>query len=443
MPKILTIALLFIISIFLFLYGTACKKNAVVPFMPLISRTNTPTATDTPLYSPTNTPTSTTTFTCTPTYTITLNLSFTRTFTPSVTNTPQNGFGGPDADWAYDLTYSPDAGYLLAGQTRSFGAGGSDLYLVKTNQNGQYQWNRQFGGAKNDGAYSVIPCSTGGYLISGFTESAGSGTADAYALKIDDNGNFLWDRTVGGVDYDMAEAIIEAPDQSIYVAGSTRVTNYNFLLFKLDPSGNLLWQRSYGSGGMELCHSITTNYSGGYLLAGEANANGNYCLYDVDSSGNQNWTRNSSTLFSRIFSICKTNDGTGYIATGEVYVSGMNYNLMLVRLDAAGNQLWTKNFGGSMYDAGKSVVALSDGYIIAGETASFTPDSQFYIVRTDLDGNLIWQQNHGGSDFETAYSIINGTDNGFIFCGRTFSFGYGSPGDLYLMKINTSGAMAW
>jgi hypothetical protein len=422
-----------------------CKKSVVIPFSPLITKTSTPTKTNTPIYSPTITPTNTPTYTATPSLTETLNLSFTTTFTPTVTITPRNGFGGLDADYAYDIASSPDNGYLLAGQTRSFGAGGSDIYLLKINQNGQYQWDVEFGGALNDSAYSIIPCSTGGYLISGFNQSSSvsPNIACAYAMKVDDSGGFLWDVLIPGTDTGIAESIIEAPDKSVYVAGSKRTGNYDFLLFKLDPAGALLWQMTYTLGGFDMCHAMTPNYTGGYLLAGETASYPYYALLDVNSAGVKNWSKIGTTMYTRISSISKTQDGSGYIAAGEQYTYSTNFNLMLIKFDPSGNLLWTRTFGGAAYDTGKSVIALADGYIITGETASFSTDSQIYVVRTDLDGNLMWQSNYGGFDFDSAYSIINGTDNGYVFCGRTFSYGYGSPGDLFVMKIDSTGGISW
>ena len=116
--------------------------------------------------------------------------------------------------------------------------------------------------------------------------------------------------------------------------------------------------------------------------------------------------------------------------------------MALFKLDASGNLIWKKYFGGTGYDTGKKVIPLSDGYIITGETASFGSGSQFYVVRTDLNGNLLWQKNYGGADFDTAYDITL-SPGGYVFCGRTFSYGYGSPGDLYYMKIDSAGGVLW
>lgn len=422
----------------------SCGKKTVMPFSPLITQTFTASPTDTPVFSPTNTPTATPTLTVSPTATETLNTLFTPTFTVTPTVTPDFAFGGLDADYAYSIAASPDGGFLMAGQTRSFGAGGSDILLYKISASGAYEWHAVHGGTDNDGAYSVIPSASGGYIVAGFTQSSGSGLADAYIMKTDAFGGKIWERTVGGADYDFAEDVLETADGSIYAAGAYRSGNYNALLFKLDASGSPVWSYTYGGTQLEMAHSLCENYTGGFIIAGEYNSftSSYHYIASVNSAGILEWSKNGTTLYSRIYCIRKDPDGVNFIAAGEESVTGSNYNMMLAKFDPLGNIIWKTFFGGTAYDTGKSVIPLPDGYIITGETASFGGGSQFYVVRTDLNGALLWQRSYGGADFDTAYDITQAA-GGYVLCGRTFSFGFGSPGDLYYIKIDASGAPVW
>jgi hypothetical protein len=425
---------------------SACNKRKIIPFEPLITATLTASATNTPVCSATITPTITMTFTVTPTFTNTRDISLTDTFTPTPTNGPGSHYGGFDMDYANSIANAPDGGYVLAGMTRSMGMGQSDIYLVKIDQNGQHIWDKLYGGPNNDVASAIIPSISGGYIVAGYTQSYGdpSGYPDGYIMKIDANGDCVWTRTVGSIDYDFLEAVSEAGDGSLYAAGSTRspTNNYDFFLVKLDPSGNVIWQKSYGNGSLEMAHSITSDYSGGYVMAGERS--GFFLVIDVNTSGNENWEKDNSTTYTYgiIHSIRKAANG-GYILAGEEDVSGSNYNLNLKKMDSAGNISWQYNYGGSGYDNARDVIALSDGFLAVGQSNSFSSDAQVYFVRTDLNGGLLWQKTLGGTDFDAAYCMVPGSDSGFVIGGMTFSYGAGSPGDMLVMKIDASGGQLW
>jgi Tol biopolymer transport system component len=130
--------------------------------------------------------------------------------------------GASDEDgWCVDQT-SPDGGYIIAGWTRSFGAGGKDLYLVKTDADGDTLWTRTYGGADDDWAMSVEQTPDGGYIMVGWTKSFGMGANDIYVIRTDASGDTLWTRTYGGPDDEFGHSVQVTADGWYIVAGSTR-----------------------------------------------------------------------------------------------------------------------------------------------------------------------------------------------------------------------------
>jgi hypothetical protein len=130
-------------------------------------------------------------------------------------------FGGTGSDKANSVQQIADGGYILAGYAWSYGAGGYDFWLVKTDYNGIEQWNTTFGGTKWDGARAVQPTADGGYILAGHTYSYGAGWKDFWLVKTDSNGNEQWNMTFGGADDDFAESVQQTADGGYVLAGCT------------------------------------------------------------------------------------------------------------------------------------------------------------------------------------------------------------------------------
>ena len=130
-------------------------------------------------------------------------------------------FGGSEDDVGTTVQQTTDGGYILAGWTSSFGAGRADVYLIKTDENGDLQWQKTFGGSENDGAWSVQQTTDGGYIITGFTFSFGKGNDDAWLIKTDENGNEEWNKTFGGSSWDVAYSVQQTTDGGYILAGDT------------------------------------------------------------------------------------------------------------------------------------------------------------------------------------------------------------------------------
>jgi TolB-like protein len=153
-------------------------------------------------------------------------------------------YGGTEDDRAYAVQQTSDGGYIVAGSTRSFGAGRHDIILVKTDANGNRIWAKTYGGTEDDRAYAVQQTSDGGYIVAGSTRSFSGGRDDIILVKTDANGNIIWAKTYEGTDDDMdrAYAVQQTSDGGYIVAGSTRsfgAGRHDIILVKTDANGNI------------------------------------------------------------------------------------------------------------------------------------------------------------------------------------------------------------
>ncbi|MCK4521711.1 MAG: hypothetical protein KAU20_03990 [Nanoarchaeota archaeon] len=173
-------------------------------------------------------------------------------------------------DHAYSVQQTSDNGYIVAGDTYSF-AGSYDFWLIKTDVNGNQEWSKTFGGSSDDRAYSVQQTSDNGYIVAGHTKSFGAGDEDFWLIKTDLNGNQEWSKTFGGSDSDYAESVQQTSDNGYIVAGYTKsfgAGSSDFWLIKTDLNGNQEWSKTFGGSSNDYAYSIQQTSDNGYIVAG-------------------------------------------------------------------------------------------------------------------------------------------------------------------------------
>jgi uncharacterized delta-60 repeat protein len=355
--------------------------------------------------------------------------------------------GGSNNDFAKSIIQSIDGGYAVAGRTRSFGAGGDDIYVVKLNISGNVQWTRTIGGRSWDEAQSIIQSIDGGYVVVGGTSSFGEGGRDIYVVKLDSSGNVQWTRTIGGGSDDLANSIIQSRDGGYVVAGWTSSFGeggWDIYIVKLDSSGNVEWTETIGGSSDDLANSIIQSRDGGYVVAGWTSSFGaggsDFYVVKLDSSGNVEWTETiGGGSNDKAHSIIQSSDGGYVVAGGTSSFGASGSHFYVVKLDSLGNVQWTKTIGGG-YDEARSIIQSSDGgYVVAGWTSSFGAGGwDMYVVKLDSSGNVQWTETIGGSGNEEAQSIIQSIDGSYVVAGYTSSFGAGSF-DMYVVKMTPSG----
>jgi len=355
-------------------------------------------------------------------------------------------FGGSMIDFGEMVRQTTDGGYIIAGTTRSYGAGWYDVYLIKTDASGNKEWEKTFGGSNNDHAYSVQQTTDGGYIIAGTTNSYGAGREDVYLVKTDALGNKEWEQTFGGSGWDYAYSVEQTTDGGYIMAGHTDsygAGGEDVYLVKTDASGNKEWEQTFGGSGWDNAYSVEQTTDGGYIIAGTTDSYGagwgDVYLIKTDASGNKEWENTfGGNDDDYTYSVEQTTDG-GYIIAGETYSYGAGWaDVYLIKTDASGNKQWEKTFGGSGYEAAYSVQQTTDGgYIMAGATDSYDAGwRDVYLVKTDASGNKEWEKTIGGSTHDFAYSVEQTTDGGYIIAGYTDSYGAGG-GDVYLVKLSS------
>jgi hypothetical protein len=353
-------------------------------------------------------------------------------------------YGGSSLDRAYSVQQTADGGYILAGGTYSFGAGYSDVYLVKTDSSGDTLWTRTYGGSSEDCGWSVQQTSDGGFIAAGYTHSFGAGGKDVYLVKTDPAGDTLWTRTYGGSRYDQGYSVQQTSDSGYIIAGYTDSFgggNSNVWLLKADSSGDTLWTRTYGLGNYGEGRSIQQTSDGGYVVAGciFSYTTHSYDVYllKTDSSGDTLWTRTYGWGDDdEGWSVQQTADG-GYIIAGHTYdrVTRVS-DVYIVKTDSSGETLWTRTHDRSYQDHGHSVQQASDGgYVIAGYTYSYSTFSlHVYLLKTDASGDTLWTRTYGRNNDDEGWSVQLTSDGGYIIAGYTKSFGAGNA-DFYLLKV--------
>jgi hypothetical protein len=361
-------------------------------------------------------------------------------------------YGGEYDDVAYELVKTSDGGYALAGyKTYSsyprFFERQPDFLLVKTDESGNIEWNQTYGGADGEIARSLIKTSDGGYALGGGTSPFG-GAADLWLVKTDESGNMEWNKTYGGAQDDRAQSLIETSDGGYALAGLTEsfgAGSYDFWLVKVDGSGNLEWNKTYGGTGDDGAHSLVKTSDGGYALTGFTHSFGagfyNFWLVKTDGFGNMEWNQTYGvTGYNQAYSLVETSDG-GYAVVGYTNSYDPDDNdFWLIKTDGFGNMEWNQTYGGAAHEFAFSLVEASDGgYALTGYTDSFGAGGyDFWLIKTDVNGDIIWNQTYGGEYDDFAYSLIETSDGGYALAGKT-KVAYGEYTDFWLVRTDALG----
>ena len=344
-------------------------------------------------------------------------------------------YGGEGADFAHSLVETSDGGYALAGYTSSFGVGGSDFLLIKIDKSGTIEWNKTYGGIGGERAYSVAETSNGGFAIAGVTDSFGSGGNDFWLIKTDFFGNIEWNQTYGGTDSSIAYSLIETSDGGYALTGSSGSPSYfpisygttDFWLVKTDAYGNMEWNQTYGGTDDEVAYSVVETSDGGFALAGEQSRN--FWLVKTDAHGNIEWNQTyGEAKYNHAYSVVEPADG-GFVLAST--------NFQLIKTDAHGTVEWNWTYGREDYDTVYSLVETSDGgFALAGETCSFDDGNGFWLVKTDASGNMEWNQTYRRTEYDRPYSLIQTSDGGYALAGETINL---ASTYLWVVKTNENG----
>ena len=290
-------------------------------------------------------------------------------------------YGGAGTEYGYGCK-AVDDGYVVVGYTTSFGKGSKDIFLLKLNSEGKELWSKTFGGTSWDVGMAVDGNSEDGYVVCGFTHSFGAGEEDVYVIKTDPDGNKIWSKTFGGERYEFGNSVHILSDGGCLVGATTGTFgkgNADFYSIKIDRDGNEVWTRSYGNKGrrgygFDWCHSMSLSGDGGSLFVGNTDSQDimDAHLVRFDAKGKELWTRSfgKRPFYDYGQSVCEIKDGN-YVVCGVTKSIHGNNDISLTRFDPNGKVMWERSYGSAGSDWGSSILGTKDGQcILTGHTDS-------------------------------------------------------------------------
>ncbi|UCG43571.1 MAG: hypothetical protein JSU73_02845 [candidate division WOR-3 bacterium] len=248
-------------------------------------------------------------------------------------------YGGTDWDYGWAVEQTSDKGFIIAGTTLSNGADSHDIYLAKTDTSGYIQWAKTFGGSGVDWGSDVLQASDGGYLAVGYTESFGNGGEDAWLVRTDSAGEVLWTRTYGAELLDRATSVTQTSGGGFVFTGITEYTGGpagDVWLFEVDSAGDSVWARTFGGPNLDSGSDIVRTADGGYAVTGWTWSFGtgqsDLWLVNTDQMGGLQWdTTFGDSWLDYGRSLQQTGDD-GYIVVGETFPRG----IWLIKTDPYG-----------------------------------------------------------------------------------------------------------
>ncbi len=357
-------------------------------------------------------------------------------------------YGGNGYDNGYSAIQTFDKGYIVAGATSSFGSGATDAYILKTDSLGDALWQKTFGGINIDQAYAINQTSDSGYVIAGYTNSYGNGGYDMYVIKTNKFGDTIWTKTYGGNNWDFAYSIEPTTDGGYIIAGGTYSYgkgNEDMYLVKINSLGDTLWTKTFGGAKDDEARSVKQTSDGGFILTGFSKSKGDtlsdFYTVKTNNMGDTLWTKkNGGNKEDFAFDIIEANSG-GYYISGKTKSFGSgNYDGLVIKLSPAGVTTDTIIGGGTDDDGFNSITQSADGRLAeAGYTYSYGygHGTSEFLLYIENPFNGFHSGTFGGNGTEIAYSIKNTKDKGYIICGNSNS--YSNLDHIYLIKTDSNG----
>jgi Secretion system C-terminal sorting domain len=369
-------------------------------------------------------------------------------------STFQKTFGGSSNDYAYAIEQTADNGYIIAGYTESFGEGSRDVYLVRTDPQGDMLWSKTIGQSGTDYAWTVAQTADGGFIAGVHTSSFGAGGHDINLIRTDAQGDVIWSKVYGGTSADGAYSLRTTFDGGFIVAAHTSsygAGQHDIYLLRIDSVGEVLWTKTYGNSGGDFLRSIDFTPDLGFIMVAETNSFGaggtDIYVVRTDAQGDTLWTRTFGGAGDDYGNSIRMTNDQAYIIAGNTRSFGQfQLNALLMKIDDHGEVLWAKTYGGEDEDFANSVEPTADGgYIVTGGTKSFAMGgicdllcNDVYLIKTDENGDTLWTKAYGSLNEERGWSVRETSDGGYAIAGISTGFGAGGE-DFYFIKTDADG----
>ena len=345
-------------------------------------------------------------------------------------------------------------------------------------------WKKCYGGSNDDRFFGTALLPNGQFVTTGYSLSTdgdalgNTNTNWGWAFRAGSDGNRIWQKQMGGIG-SYYWSVAASPDGGSVSVGDVEVANGNsdLSVVKFDANGNVVWNKTYGGTGGESAHKIITTADGGYLIAanssskdGDVKTNqGDQDLWVVklDANGNLVWGKTFGGANEEDpYGIAACSDG-GYVVcgstksnnTGDVTANHGHEEYFIVKMDANGNKIWSKTYGGFWDDIPTSVIGDTDGgCIVTGYTNSYDGDLtglrhqeidiDTWIIKFNKNGQIVWQGIYGGSNHDVAQSMMRLPNGNIAIGGNSDSNDHGITGnhglmDIWVVVINNTGKILW
>ena len=387
--------------------------------------------------------------------------------------------GGTDEDYGFSIITTVDNNIAILGHTASTDGditdktqNDHDYWLTLLNTNGDVLWSKTYGGSGDDRGQKLIQTTDGGFAMAGYSmssdgdASSNEGFHDNWLIKVDSQGNLLWEKSFGFSGHDHAYTLIETADGGLFMAGFLDVTASGgegstnrssiinrhgvgeFWCHKLDAQGNVLWQRYFGGSSNDRAHSVVQSDDGGFVLTGFSESTDfditnnkgsyDYWVIKLTPNGDLLWSKNfGGSGIDQSRSLVKADDnsyiiaGNSFSTDGDISQNLGSSDFWLVKINDFGDLVWEHSYGGSNFDYATSIKRCSEGYLVSGYSRSRNldinvnyGDNDFWVIKIDEQGTILWQKNFGGSGLDLAYDVVEDNFQNIYIVGDTESTNY-------------------
>jgi len=312
-------------------------------------------------------------------------------------------YGGDDFDRGNAVIQADDGGFVVFGETKSSGAGDWDMLLLKVDADGNELWSKTFGGPAQERANAIRQTTDGGTILVGSTKSFGAGGSDLYLIKTDDQGNEVWSQTYGGELDEEGYDVHHTSDGGFFILAQVSRDarlytdqNPDIFLLKTDGAGNEIWSQVWEEENVEGGHALLPTSDGNYVVVGITSSTGSesdidFLFLKIDADGSLIWDEPISDEGAVDYGtgVIETPDGD-YLVTG-MFSGGGRGAIPLIKTDGSGQVLWTRNLlEGRGNKAGIRVLPAPDGgYLIIGTTDEYRRAFETVLIKTDNAGNVM------------------------------------------------------
>ncbi len=371
-------------------------------------------------------------------------LVFLASFVQAQTVTWNQRIEGNSDDFLNSVELTSDGGYLAIGNTRSFGAGTGDGWVLRVDGSGKTVWQFRYGSGLRDQVQSARKIADGGFILSGFLTGNASSSADAWLLRLNSEGGIVWQRSYGGSSSDRFYSAQPLPDGGFIAAGETSSFGSggsDAWIVRLNSAGDVVWQRTLGSSVDDGLRAIQNTSDGGWIAGGYTSGfgaeNSDAWVLRLNSEGGIVWQRKYGTSDAdSLAAITQTRD-KGFIFAGSI-AGAQQSDGWIVRLNPAGGSVWQRKAGNTESDRLTDVQQTADGGYITSGISTVEKISKTWMIRFNAGGGRLWQNFYGNAVATSSPSVRQTVDNGFILVTELLK-GNGPSTDGAVFKLDRNG----